>query len=48
MFMMVGAAFLSIKTAGLTWFIFGSIQRNGFDAIPWRPMVPRRTQRISR
>lgn len=48
MFMMVGAAFLSIKTAGLTWFIFGSVQRNGFDGIHWHNMLPRRMQRVSR
>jgi putative polymerase len=28
LFMMVGAAFLTIKTAGLLWFIFGSLQRD--------------------
>ena len=26
--MMVGAAFLTIKTAGLLWFIYGSLQRD--------------------
>ena len=28
LFMMVGAAFLTIKTAGLLWFIYGSLQRD--------------------
>jgi putative polymerase len=48
MFMMVGAAFLSIKTAGLTWFIFGSIQRDGVDTTRWRSMVPHRMRRTPR
>lgn len=41
MFMMVGAAFLSIKTAGLMWFIFGSLQRDGAGLVSDRgPRLP--------
>ena len=34
LFMMVGAAFLTIKTAGLLWFIYGSLQRDQATAVP--------------